>query len=226
MDDIKLVEARKLHGRLIGLRRSLSENQGIHHILVEDMNSIAKKFGSVLEEDFSDFLIPETARWSKSDFNPSIVISKIDQLGSYVESGYGLGDKIIEVGSLVNAIRDEELRARCLDLLSAPSKFDRVVNQATQVLEDRIRTRSGVTGLEGTKLVNEVIKAKKDESLLVLDNDEATHEGLGHVLRGIMLSYRNGSHHGFNDVMTRDDALKICGFVDVLIQVIDGARKR
>lgn len=226
MNDAQLLELKKLYGRMVGLRRSLSIDRSIDGILVGDVNSIVEKFGLILDEDTSDFLVPSAARWQSGDFDSNIVVSKIEQLVSYLESGYGLGSKIVEVGSLLNAIKDEELRSRCLDLLSAPSKFDRVVNQATQVLEDRIRTKSGVTGLEGTKLVNEVIKAKRSESKLVLDDDETMHEGFGHVLRGIMLSYRNGSHHSLNDQMTREVALKICGFVDVLIQVIEKSKKQ
>ena len=40
-----------------------------------------------------------------------------------------------------NYIHDKELRDRCLDLLEAKGKYDRVINQATLVLEDRIRTK-------------------------------------------------------------------------------------
>lgn len=38
-------------------------------------------------------------------------------------------------------IKDQILNRRCSDLLNAPGSFDRVINQATQVLEDRLRTK-------------------------------------------------------------------------------------
>lgn len=41
----------------------------------------------------------------------------------------------------VLVIHDAELRQRCADLLGAPGNYDRVVREATTVLEDRIRRR-------------------------------------------------------------------------------------
>ncbi len=39
------------------------------------------------------------------------------------------------------AINDAVLQQRCLDLLQAPEKFDRVVREATLMLEDRLRNK-------------------------------------------------------------------------------------
>ena len=41
----------------------------------------------------------------------------------------------------VLTINDDELRSRTLDLLSAPANYDRVLREATTVLEDRIRQK-------------------------------------------------------------------------------------
>ena len=43
----------------------------------------------------------------------------------------------------VLVIHDAQLRERCHDLLAAPGNYDRVVREATTVLEDRIRGKPG-----------------------------------------------------------------------------------
>ena len=71
-----------------------------------------------------------------------------------------------------NYIHDKELRDRCLDLLKADSKYDRVINQATQVLEDRIRTKAGLTDrLEGVKLVNTALNPDPNKTVLKVSTD-------------------------------------------------------
>ncbi len=47
-----------------------------------------------------------------------------------------------------DSLADTELKQRCSDILKAPAHFDRVVNQATLVLEDRIRKRGSEQGLD------------------------------------------------------------------------------
>ena len=225
MTDEQLSQSKKLYGRLTGIQRSLTKSS-IDPIIVNDINSIVDKFGTIFGEDMVDLSIPRKALNDYGNFRADIVHSKVDQLLSYLESGYGLGSNIVEPGSLINAIHDEELRARCVDLLSAPSRFDRVVNQATLVLEDRIRQKSGIQGFEGTKLVNEACKSVSRESVLILDHDNSVHEGLVHTLRGMMMGYRNQAHHTVNNQMTREESLKICGFIDVLLSVVETARKQ
>jgi len=38
-------------------------------------------------------------------------------------------------------IKDAELKSRCSDLLSAPGAYDRVIREATTILENRIRNK-------------------------------------------------------------------------------------
>jgi Protein of unknown function (Hypoth_ymh) len=115
-----------------------------------------------------------------------------------------VGSEIIEIGSIYNSIQDEQLKALCADLLSAPGNFDRVINQATLVLEDRIRTKSGSrNGAIGVALVNEVIKADPNKSVLKISDDKNEQEGYASILRGVVGAYRRalrrehlGGRHG------------------------------
>ncbi|MFC2019210.1 hypothetical protein ACFLU4_04550 [Chloroflexota bacterium] len=42
-------------------------------------------------------------------------------------------------------IRDDTLKQRCYDLLQAPGNFDRVLREATVILEDKIRNKEGAS---------------------------------------------------------------------------------
>ncbi len=112
-------------------------------------------------------------------------------------------------------------------VLTAEGKFDRVINQATQVLEARIRTKSGGNSDKtGTQLVNAVIKAKIDQTVLQVSRDEGEQEGVAHICRGIMQAFRNPTHHQLSDAFSREGALKFCGFIDSLLRIIDNAEVR
>lgn len=155
------------------------------------------------------------------------VHSRVRQLRRVLEFGYNVVDEIVEVGSLFNAIKDEQLRQRCAELLTAKSDFDRVINQATLVLEDRIRRKSGAErNLVGRSLVNEVIKSRPAESTIVFSDDQGEQEGYANIIRGIMQALRNETHHHIVDKFTREDALSICGFIDHILRLLDEATVR
>jgi len=146
------------------------------------------------------------------------------QLVSYLETVHHVGQEVVEVGTLYNAIKDEALRGRCADLLSAPGNFDRAINQATQVLEDRIRTKAETdTKLTGTDLVNQMIKADPTRTTIKVSDDKGEQEGFANLCRGMMMAFRNPTHHQILDQFTREDALKVCAFIDNLLRVVDGA---
>jgi hypothetical protein len=63
-------------------------------------------------------------------------------------------------------IQDEQLRDRCRDNLLAKSHFDRAINQATLVLEDRIRKKSELGGMTGEPLVGKAFNADISKTLL------------------------------------------------------------
>jgi len=160
-----------------------------------DFNSIVDQAGQALEEDTRAFVVPTGAfvlmASKQVNCDKGELTNKLNQLVSYLEFTQHVGAEIVEIGSLYNSILDEELRARCADLLSAPGKFDRVVNQATLVLEDRIRAKTGRGNDRiGVQLVNEVLKTNLDETILKVSDDPGEHEGFCHICRGVMGAFR------------------------------------
>jgi uncharacterized protein (TIGR02391 family) len=123
-------------------------------------------------------------------------------------------------------IQDQELRNRCSDLLTARDHFDRAVNQATLVLEDRIRRKTGFDRkLVGENLVSAAFKDNADTVLRVASGDAEDQRGYLQILRGIVPAFRNKTHHHVVKNFSREDAMRVCGFIDVLLRVVDGSTK-
>jgi hypothetical protein len=116
-------------------------------------------------------------------------------------------------------IQDPILLSRCQDILMASSNFDRAINQATQILEDRIRTKAQPPQkLTGEKLVGYSFRR-------VASNDSDDQRGFTQILRGIVPAFRNLTHHHIIDRVSREEAMRVCGFVDVLLRVVDNSVK-
>lgn len=124
-------------------------------------------------------------------------------------------------------IQDQELRDRCTDILMAASKFDRPINQATLVLEDRIRRKAQpATRLVGENLVNAVFNEELTKTVLqVSGGDPDDQRGFTQIIRGTVAALRNKTHHHVVNSFSREDALRVCGFIDVLLRVVDNSTK-
>jgi hypothetical protein len=123
-------------------------------------------------------------------------------------------------------IQDQQLKERCQDLLLASSKFDRPINQATLVLEERIRTRAQPTQpMVGESLVGYAFNADLARTRLVVNGNAEDQRGFTDILRGVVPSFRNKTHHHLTDSFTRQEALRVCGFIDVLLRVVDASTK-
>lgn len=218
------------YGRLMGILESLPDKKddSFDYIIANDYNLIVDELSKITQNDLNDYKIPNSESWvgygSDRVHVYAASATKIRQLISYLKFTYNLDEKILELGSLINAIENQELKDRCLDLLTARGKFDRVINQATLVLEDTIRQKSGINDKEGVKLVNEAIKDDASNSILAIDGESEEQEGLSHICRGIMLGFRNLTHHKLIDKFSREDALKFCSFIDILLKFIDSAK--
>lgn len=123
-------------------------------------------------------------------------------------------------------ITDEELRDRCKDLIRASRNFDRVFREATTVLENRIKKLSNVRGLRGADLVSKVINGKLDRAILKVSNEAYEQQGFHDICRGLMLAFRDTTHHDLSNKFRREDALKFCGFVDIILGVLGNAVKQ
>lgn len=216
----------KLYGRLKGMR-DLSYAQKFFSIkVIEDYNNVVEKISKIINENLEDFKVVDAPTYmGDHDTDSKSLQGKLLQFLSYIEYGYKLSEKVIEIGSVYNSIMDDELKARCSDILSAPSDFDRVINQATLVLEDRIRTKAGVgKDLVGVTLVNKVLNSDVSRTVLLVPSNPEEHEGICHICRGIMMSFRNPTHHFLSNDITREEALKLTAFIDYLLKIIDDCK--
>lgn len=218
------------YARATGLQRSAPQTGHLPGVFGDDVNQIVMSVANILGVSTANsFLMPAEGIWTggsgiETYCDARVVQAKLGQFISYLEQMYQVNSKIIEIGSLYNSIKDDELKNRCSDLLSAPGHFDRVINQATLVLEDRIRKKSGIdTALTGVPLVNATLNADMNRTTLRISDSAEEHEGVCHICRGMMLAFRNPTHHHVIEKFTREDALKVCAFVDNLLHLIDGA---
>ncbi|MES0384632.1 MAG: TIGR02391 family protein [Hyphomicrobium sp.] len=72
-------------------------------------------------------------------------------------------------------------------------------------------------------MVNQVIKGDPSATLLRISDDKNEQDGYANILRGIVGAYRNPTHHHLLDHITREEALKVCAFIDRLLKIVDGA---
>lgn len=120
-------------------------------------------------------------------------------------------------------IRDQQLYGRCKDLFRAKHHFDRVIREATTLLDDRLKTRTGIQNLSPENLVNKAMNPDPDKAVIEVTSNGAEQAGFHSICKGIMLAFRNKAHHSLSDAFTREDALKFCGFLDTLLNMIDNA---
>jgi Protein of unknown function (Hypoth_ymh) len=224
-------QLRTAYARAVGLKQSVPSSGNVP-ALGNDLNAIVALVRPFIGDEMAEQLSlrpPDIWRSASRDgpmyhCYASVLHGKLGQLISYLEHVYFLNSHIVEIGSLYNSIKDAELKSRCSDLLSAAGNFDRVINQATLVLEDRIRTKSGIDKpLAGVQLVNAVLNADISKTILQISDNVEEHEGVCHICRGLMLSFRNPTHHHILDKYIREEALKLCAFIDNILLLVDNA---
>ena len=124
-------------------------------------------------------------------------------------------------------IEDKELSDRCKDILLARSHFDRPINQATLVLEDRIRKKSKPpTSMVGVKLVNYAFNEDLSKTVLQISGDADEQRGFTSIIRGVVPAFRNRTHHHVINSFTQKEALRVCAFIDVLLRIVDNSIKK
>jgi hypothetical protein len=127
-------------------------------------------------------------------------------------------------------IRDPALRGRCLDLFAQfreggqHDRLDTVVNEATRILEDRLRSLSGApptcVGVDLAKL------AFGSSSPRLIVSDIETEQEAAHLLyRGVFGFVRNSAHHRLLGTLQPERVLQVVGMVDYLISVAEAARR-
>ena len=130
----------------------------------------------------------------------------------------------------VLVIRDDVLRDRCSDLLAAPGNYDRVLREATTILEDRMRgavEHERLTVLlptaadqTGDRLVNALFNPTNP--VLSISDDRARRVAFRNMLAGTIGYLRNTSHHAIDDQTAWSWAWSVAGLVDQLLADIAG----
>jgi uncharacterized protein (TIGR02391 family) len=117
-------------------------------------------------------------------------------------------------------LQDPQLRDRCRDILLAKKHYDRVVREATTVLDDRIKKISGITGMNPGPLVAKALAPDPSRAVIVVSSEKDEQEGFFFVCKGVMQAFRNKAHHTLSSAFTQAEALKFCGFIDTILAVI------
>lgn len=117
-------------------------------------------------------------------------------------------------------LQDAELRGRCKDLLLAGRHYDRVVREATTVLDNRLKTTAGIDQMNPTALVGKVLNPDPVKAVIVVSAQRDEQQGFFNICSGVMLAFRNRAHHTLSNSFTQADALKVCGFIDTMLQII------
>lgn len=130
----------------------------------------------------------------------------------------------------VLVIKDTELRSRCSDLLKAPGAYDRVIREATTVLENRIRSRCPQETLAlsipnaadqtGENLVNKLLSP--DKPILVISSEKHKRVAFHRIMLGIVSYLRNPYHHQLDARTEWSWAWSsVVGFIDRLLADIE-----
>jgi Protein of unknown function (Hypoth_ymh) len=119
---------------------------------------------------------------------------------------------------------DKELKERCLPILGAgndPKHWDSAIIQAFRVLEERLRSVSGVPASDKNTSENLVNKVFGDASKLITDNKERT--SYRNLYSGIFTVFRNEYGHRFVDPSPEDGGT-IITFVNLLLKMLEDLR--
>jgi hypothetical protein len=218
------------YARLCGLRdTAISAEHSLPVAFGDDYSSILAKLRDGVDDDFDSFDLGNEIFYSRDSaahkYSAIDIKSKLNQLIQYLEMVHRASKRIIEIGSVYNLIRDLELKSRCSDLLSALDHFDRVINQATQVLEDRVRKKVPSLGeMTGMALVSKAINPEPSKAMIVFSDKPSEQEGYANLFKGLMGTFRNTSHHKFLETVTREQALQICAFIDNMLAALESAQ--
>jgi hypothetical protein len=118
-------------------------------------------------------------------------------------------------------ISDRQLFERCHDLLRAKRHFDRVIREATTLLDDRLKSKTGLTMLNPENLVNRAINPDPAKAIIEVSATGGEQAGFHSICKGIMLAFRHKAHHSITESFTKEDALKFCGFMDTVLGTIE-----
>ena len=227
MNTDKEFQLKKYYSLLMGMEDNMSlYDQLIPEEVVKQYNKILIKIYEIIKDDIildykiNDWQVKKYNIYSEDEHCDIYTFySKLTPILRYLKENY-IDDNISKIGTLYSTIEDEELKKRCLDILSSKDAFDRVINQATQVLEDRIKKKAKLEKekLVGLNLVSKAIAAKKENTILLFSEEPEIQESYSMLYKGVIGTLRNPTHHSTDYMCTREQALKCCAFIDYLLK--------
>jgi hypothetical protein len=189
----------------------------------DDFRDIIKRIGDLAGDDYS-FLSDNIVYYGTDEVQIQSLMIRLRQAISFVNEAFGKELGLEQVNLTLDSLKDHELKERCGDLLRANDHYDRAVNQATLVLEARLRQQlSEPSILTGAQLVNYILKGESEKSLLILSAVDGEQRGFTDIIRGIMAAHRNPTHHTLYSI-SQTDAARICAYIDVILEVISNGK--
>lgn len=222
----KQYKIKKIYYLLLGLYETI-DGKGIliPEKLIYQYNDMIEDLEIHLGEDLSSYIIQEDEKYSDKSYFSTVLKHQIYPIIKYLENMHinSSDYQINKVGYLYRSIGDKDLKDRCGDILLGETAFDRAVNQATQILEDRIKIKAGLSGtnLIGLNLISKAVHAKIDKTILKFSDNADVQEGFSNLFKGIISIYRNPTHHTLTFECSREYALKFCAYIDELLLQIE-----
>lgn len=118
-------------------------------------------------------------------------------------------------------IRDADLAERCADLIDADAHYDRVIREASTILESRVRHRTGLSADSGVPLMQQAFSAKNP--VIRLSDHAGEQQGAMEIYTGVLRLFRNGVGHRLVGTITQERALQFAVMVDLLLAMINEA---
>ena len=204
----------------------------------DDYNDILSKLMSVSQVGklvYAEFALP-TDSWRQlpsssvgKQVNAARLRSKIAQLSAVLKTQREtFSNKSLKIEYPLNSsdtitfyFADSELDSRCRDLINAHDHYDRAVNQATLILENRIKGKfPEYSEMNGLPLISKLINPDPTKTRILISEIGSEQEGFANLFKGIIGAYRNTTHHKI-EAMEKRRAIQICGFIDNLLEAIE-----
>lgn len=219
-------EIKKIYCLLQGIKESITyKEHSVPKKVANQFNNYIDELSGILNENLTGYKLDFSDCYDNGSYNPYSFLFQLNQILTYLENMHinSSDYQISKVGYLYNSIEDKELHDRCGDILLGETAFDRAINQATQILEDRIKKKAHLekTNLIGIPLVSKAIHSKLDQTILKFSDEVDIQEGYSFVFKGIISIYRNPTHHSLNFKCNREYALKFCSYIDELLKDVD-----
>src|SRR6266566_168468 len=131
--------------RSIALFESIPNDEPfIPESFAADFESIRLEVGTLLKMNLSSLAVENLPQYG-DEYDDVELKSRVRQLIAVLNAVFA--EDAPDKQSVISSARDDDLRGRCQDLLDkAEGRFDRAINQATLVLEDKVRRYSDLPG--------------------------------------------------------------------------------